>query len=189
VGVCNDMRFVVMAGTGFDAALMKAVDDGPKERFGTLAYVWAGVREARRREPLDVRVTVDGFRFYDGLATCVLVGNLGRLKAGVFAFPDASPCDGKLEVGVVSASTALQWLGLAGRLLTRRPQASRRVQLSSGSAVEVEWAPKAAGGKERKAARKMPYELDGGAKGNARKLHYKCEPGALRLLVPAEVHR
>lgn len=188
VGVCNGMRFVVMAGSGFDASLMKAVDDGPKDRFGTLAYVWAGLREVRRREPLNVRVTVDGSRFYNGLATCVLVGNLGRLKAGVFAFPEASPVDGRLEVGVVSASTAMQWLGVAGRVLLRRPQASRRVQLGSGSTIDVEWAPKAAG-RTKKRARKMPYELDGGAKGSARKLHYACEPRSLRVLVPAEAGR
>jgi diacylglycerol kinase family enzyme len=184
MGVCNGMRFNVMSGTGFDAALMEAVDDGPKERFGTWAYVWAGVREARRREPAMVKVCVDDRTVYRGPATGVLVGNLGRLKAGVFAFPDASPTDGMLDVGIMTAHSMRDWASVAGHLAIRRPQTSSHVHMDRGRRIDVTWAPKGTG-KEKKRARKTPFELDGGAKGEARKLHYSCEPLALRLLAPA----
>jgi diacylglycerol kinase (ATP) len=183
MGRCNDLRFNVMSGTGFDAAMMEAVDDGPKDRFGTLAYVWAGVREARRREPCDVKVVVDGRAFYRGPSTGVLVGNLGKLKAGVFAFPDASPTDGKLDVGVLSAHSLKDWASVAGHVVTRRPQTSPHVQMTQGECIEVTWAPKGSD-KQKKRAAKTPFELDGGAKGNTRKLQFVCEPHALRVLVP-----
>jgi diacylglycerol kinase (ATP) len=184
VGRCNDMRFVVMAGTGFDAALMRAVDDGTKDRFGMLSYVWEGVREARRRRPLDVRVTVDGAEFYRGLCTCVLVGNIGKLKAGVLAFPDASPTDSMLDVGVLSAGSLRGWASVAGHIATRHPESSPYVQMSRGTQIDVVWAPKGSAKKKKRGA-ETPFELDGGAKGTSRKLAYRCEPSALRVLVPA----
>jgi diacylglycerol kinase (ATP) len=184
LGRCNDLRFAVMAGTGFDAALMRAVDDGAKDRFGTLAYVWEGVREARRRRPLDVKVTVDGARLYRGPCTCVLVGNIGKLKAGVLAFPDASPTDGMLDVGVLSAGSLRAWASVAGNVAARRPSSSPYVHMSRGTKIDVVWAPKGSS-KQKKRGARMPFELDGGAKGTTRKLAFRCEPGALRLLVPA----
>jgi diacylglycerol kinase (ATP) len=184
LGRCNDLRFAVMAGTGYDASLMRAVDDGPKERFGSLAYVWAGVREAGRQTPLPVRVEVDGRTFYRGGAVCVLVGNLGRLGAGVFAFPDASPTDGLLEVGVLTATTKRDWAGVAARVALRRPGSSPKVHMTRGVEIDVTWAP-AGTKKQRSRAKRVPFELDGGVKGSKRRLHYICEPGALRVLVPA----
>ena len=62
-GVCNDRSFNVMAGAGFDAALIDDADDH-KERLGMLAYVRAGLRNARGRERFDARVTVDGEPFF-----------------------------------------------------------------------------------------------------------------------------
>jgi diacylglycerol kinase (ATP) len=182
LGTCNGMRFGVMAGSGYDAAIMRAVDDGPKERFGTLAYVWAGMREARNQEPAAVRVEIDGEVYYRGPATCVLVGNLGDLKGGIAAFPDASPTDGLLDVGVVTAGSIREWAEVAIRLVAHRPAKSRNAHITKGREIDVTWAP---GGtsKEKKRAGKTPFELDGGAKGTARKLHYTCEPGALRLVI------
>ena len=184
LGRCNGMRFGVMAGSGFDAALMRTVDDGPKERFGSLAYVWAGARQVRRQTPQEVRVDVDGEAFFRGAAVCVLVGNVGELKAGVKVFPDALPDDGELEVGIVTASTFREWAGVAAKVAVRRQATSPNVHLSRGSKIDVTWAP-GASAKTKKRASRTPFELDGGAKGTARRLKYRTEPGALHLLVPA----
>ena len=64
-GVCNDMTFNVMAGTGLDAALIDGAD-AAKERLGMLSYVRAGLADARRREPFQAEVTIDNAPFYDG---------------------------------------------------------------------------------------------------------------------------
>jgi len=187
LGNCCGMRFGVMAGSGFDAAIMGQVDDGPKERFGTLAYVWAGMREARKQEPTPVRVKVDGDDYYRGPATCVLVGNLGQLKGGVAAFPGASPTDGLLDVGVVTAGNLREWAEVAVRLVAHRPAKSHNAHMTKGHEIDVTWAP-GGSSKEKRRADKTPFELDGGAKGTRRKLHFSCEPGALRLVVPADAN-
>ncbi len=61
-GECNGRTFVVMAGTGFDAAMLDGAD-ADKERLGTFAYVRSSVRAARTRELFEVRVAVDGAIF------------------------------------------------------------------------------------------------------------------------------
>ena len=44
VGVFNGETFAVMAGTGFDALMIRDADDGAKERLGRISYVKAAAR-------------------------------------------------------------------------------------------------------------------------------------------------
>ena len=106
-----EQRFVVMAGLGFDAALIRDTDDDLKERLGWLAYVGGLARALRRSPHARFTITID-----DGLpvsteAIGVLVGNVGQLEAGITLMPDASPDDGQLDVLVLAPRTAE---GLAG---------------------------------------------------------------------------
>ena len=115
VGRFNGERFAVMAGAGFDAAMIRdAGDGGLKERFGRAAYVWTG-SENLRSKPFRAEIKVDGVGWYKGKASCILLGNVGELFGGVEVFEDARPDDGKLEVGVVTAEGLLEW----GRMIAR----------------------------------------------------------------------
>jgi len=171
-GTCNDRTFNVMAGSGFDAAMIDSADDG-KERWGTLSYVRAGVREARRREPFTARVAIDGSTVFEGEITCVLVANIGSLKAGVDAFPDADPRDGELDVAVVTAAGVREWAALVSSAVRGTQRWSGHVQFGRGTEVDVRF-----DGKHR-------FELDGGCKGTAKRLRFGIRPGALRLCAPA----
>ncbi|MFN8021268.1 MAG: YegS/Rv2252/BmrU family lipid kinase [Acidimicrobiales bacterium] len=168
---CNGLSFAVMAGTGFDAAMIDAADDA-KERLGTLAYVRAGVREARHREPFEVRVTVDGHGLYEGTATCVLVANIGSLKGGIDAFPAASPEDGELDVAVVTATGLREWGSLMLSAMRRKQGASGHVHLARGRRIKV------------RLAERHRFELDGGSKGRASKLDLRAVPASLSVVVP-----
>ena len=44
LGVLNGEHFAVMAGIGFDGAMIQDADGGLKDRMGKLAYVWTGLR-------------------------------------------------------------------------------------------------------------------------------------------------
>ena len=91
VGRFNGERFAVMAGAGFDAAMIRdAGNGGLKERFGRAAYVWTG-SENLRSKPFRAEIEVDGVRWYKGKASCILLGNVGKLFGGVEAFEDAQP--------------------------------------------------------------------------------------------------
>ncbi len=169
-GTCNGQTFNVMAGSGFDAAMIADAEDG-KERWGTLAYVKSGIREARAREPFVATVRVDGDTLFEGEATCVLVANIGSLKAGVEAMPNASPVDGLLDVAVITANGAREWASLMVSALRHRQQSSSHALLSQGERISVKF------------DEKHRFELDGGCKGMAKKLDFVVIRQALRVCV------
>jgi diacylglycerol kinase (ATP) len=171
LGVVNDERFAVMAGTGLDALMMKEADAGLKDRAGQLAYVWTGIRAARAGV-VEMSVKVDGATWFKGQASCLLFGNMGRLTGGLVAFPDARSDDGQLEVGVVMAATTLQWARVLGRLLRGAPERSKLVRMGRGRKISV------------KLDRELPYELDGGARPSTKKLQVRVAPEAVTVCVP-----
>jgi diacylglycerol kinase (ATP) len=173
---CNDLTFAIMAGTGLDAGMIDAADDS-KERLGTIAYVRAGVREARNRDPFDVRVTVDGNILFDGAATCVLTANLGSLKGGVKAFPAAVPDDGLLDVAVVTAAGLREWGSLMVSAVRRKPEKSSHVHLARGTRIKV------------RLSKKHRFELDGGMKGREKNLDIRVMPASLSVVVSGETEQ
>ena len=86
VGVVNGERFAVMAGAGFDAVMIRDADGGMKDQAGRLAYVWTGAKERRASRPSRCRSMVDGDDWFEGEASCVLVGNVGTISGGIAAF-------------------------------------------------------------------------------------------------------
>ena len=80
-GRFNGERFGVMAGAGFDAAMIRDADGGLKDRLGRVAYVWTGSKNLRAK-PFKAKISVDGASWYDGKASCILVGNVGELFGG-----------------------------------------------------------------------------------------------------------
>ena len=120
VGRLNGERFAVMAGAGFDAQMIGDADGGLKDRVGRVAYVWTGAKHLREK-PFRAKILVDGARWYDGEASCILLGNVGKLFGGVEAFEDAQPDDGVLELGVVTADGSANGPGRS-----RAPSPARR---------------------------------------------------------------
>lgn len=171
VGVVNGERFGVMAGVGFDAVMIRKADEGLKERLGRLGYVVAGV-EAVRRTAVPLRVHVDGQPWFEGPATCVLVGNMGSVLGGIPAFPDARPDDGRLDVGVVTADSVLDWALTLGATMLGRPASSPFVSATTAASIDV----------ELEAA--MAFEVDGGARPETRRLSFAVQPVAIEVCVP-----
>ena len=169
----NGKTFCVMAGVGFDVRMLDGAEDG-KERMGTLAYVASGVRAARQRTLFAATVVVDGEELYNGKVSCILVGNAGRLKAGMEAFPGASPTDGLVHVAIVTATGLRQWGGIVAAAAVRKPEWSRNALLSEGKEITVRF------------AKKHHFELDGGVKTRAKRLEFKVRPRSLHVVAPAQ---
>lgn len=167
----KDEHFAVMAGVGFDAALVGGADRKAKAKLGRLAYVRSGIRGVRG-PTVEARVTVDGEVWYRGPVSCVLLGNVGRITGGIPAFDDAQPDDGLLEVGVSTASGALQWARTLSRMALGRSEKSPFVRITRGREIAV------------KLGRPLPVELDGGARGEVRALTATVVPGGLTVRVP-----
>jgi diacylglycerol kinase (ATP) len=171
-GTCNGMTFNVMAGAGFDAAMIDSADDH-KERLGMLAYVRAGAKQAREREAFEVKVVVDDENVFEGPASCVLVGNIGTLKGGVSAFPDASPTDGLLDIAVVTATGLKAWAGLMVSAVRGRQSLTGHAHLWQGREISVT------------TAKKHRFELDGGVKGKSDTFDFEVAPESLIVCAPA----
>jgi diacylglycerol kinase (ATP) len=171
VGVMNGERFAAMAGTGFDAIMIGATDSDAKERLGRLAYLRSSVKAIRARR-VWMRVRLNDRAWFKGKASCLLVGNIGTVTGGLPVFPDASPADGLLEVGVVTAHTAWQWLKVLSRVAEGRPDLSSLVDTRRAQRIVVEL------------HRKRAYELDGGARAPVKRLEIHVEPGAIIVCVP-----
>jgi YegS/Rv2252/BmrU family lipid kinase len=172
VGRFNGERFAVMAGAGFDAAMIRdSGDGGLKERLGRVAYVWTG-SENLRSKPFRATIEVDGAEWYKGKATCILLGNVGKLVGGIEAFEDARPDDGRLEVGVVTADGVLDWSRMMARAVAGSLADAPFAQTTKARGVKV------------KLSRKVLYELDGGDRTKVKSFKVKVEPRAISVCVP-----
>jgi YegS/Rv2252/BmrU family lipid kinase len=171
-GNVNGERFAVMSGVGFDAEMIAAADGKAKRTFGQFAYVRTGVG-AMRAPPMAIQVDLDGKRWFAGKASCLLVGNVGVASGGLVVFKDAAIDDGLLEVGVVTATGAREWLRVFARAIRRNADASGFVHLARARKVDV------------RLKDKRRYEVDGGSRTKVRHLRYEVETGAVRVLVPA----
>jgi len=170
VGTVGGESFAVMAGIGFDAALIRDATEGAKARTGPLAYVLAGLRQMSR-PGFDCTVRVDDAEPLHRRARTVLVGNVGRLQGGLPLLPAASPDDGLLDVAVVFPRRLVDWLPMVARALLGRPH-RRHVRFLRGRRVSVDAHPS------------QPTQLDGEPRPEAGRAVFEVRPGALLVCVP-----
>jgi diacylglycerol kinase (ATP) len=170
-GVVNEEHFVVMAGAGFDARMIRDADGALKDRAGKLAYVWTGARNLTGHGAR-ATITVDGQKWFKGETSCVLAGNVSRIAGGVQVFKGAEPDDGLLELGVVTARRPMQWAGVFARMVAGHAERSKFVRVTRGKKIDVKF------------DRPMPYELDGGARRSRKRLKIRVEPSAIEVCVP-----
>lgn len=168
MGRVNGEAFAVMAGSGFDALMIRDANDKLKSKIGAAAYVFSGLKNLRS-DLVHTKVTVDGDEWFQGRTAMVLVGNFGEVSGGIEVFPDAAADDGKLDIAVMSASTLREWTSIAWRLLRRKPQRFELAQRAQGAQIVVEH------------AEARPYELDGEDRDATKRLEFSIQPGALTI--------
>jgi diacylglycerol kinase (ATP) len=170
-GTVNGEHFAVMAGAGLDALMIRDADAGLKDRVGRAAYLWTGAKNLGA-SPVRAKVEVEGRRFYKGTITCVLVGNVKDVFAGIEVFDGSRPDDGLMELGVVTAKSRTQWARTIGRVVLGRAESSPFVVTTRGTTMRVDF------------DKPTPYELDGGVREPTKKLRIKVRPGSITVCVP-----
>ena len=173
LGVLNGEHFAVMAGIGFDGPMIHDADGSLKDRMGKLAYVWTGMRHLDDPAP-KAKIKIDGTKWFDGDATCVLVGNVSMITGGITAFDDAKPDDGWLDVGVATARGAGQWARTMGQMAVGRSADSPFVHMTRARRIDV------------KLAQPLTYELDGGARDKVKKIRIEVAPANVEVFVPRQ---
>jgi diacylglycerol kinase family enzyme len=162
-------RFTVMAGLGFDAALIRHTGEQAKKRHGWAAYVAGGLRALRSTPRAWYELRVDSAPRRRIRALGVLVGNVGELQGGMALLPDADPSDGLVDVIVLAPRGWLDVLLLAWRIVRRRPDDGPQALIAQGRRVEI------------RADRAVPLEFDGDFAGEQQTLTVTVLPGAVTI--------
>jgi len=161
----------VMAGMGFDAAIMEGVNEDLKKRVGWVAYVVSGAKSLMF-PAVRVDISVDGGEFTRHRARTVVVGNVGFLQAGLPLLPDAAIDDGLLDVVILHPRNFFSWIPLAWRVLLKLKHTDELVNRMTGASVVV------------RASTDTPRQLDGDSIGPGRELRMQCVHGRLLVRVP-----
>jgi diacylglycerol kinase family enzyme len=162
----NAHLFTVMAGLGFDGAMMDDAPEGLKDKVGWAAYVASATKNLLAKG-FELTVTVDGTALDTVSARTVVVGNCGMLTGGVVLLPDAVLDDGLLDVATITPENLPQWAALATRVL--------RHQSDDGPSIERRQV------RDIVACADSPQrvEVDGDVLGEATRLRMFVEPQAL----------
>jgi len=158
------------AGFGFDAAMIKG-SGSRKDRLGRAAYVLSAVSNLDAK-PFGARIKVDGVGWYEGPASCILLGNVGSLFGGVQIFEDAQPDDGLLDLGVVTAQGVMDMARMVVRTTVGTAHKSPFIRVTKAHSVQV------------KLDRKVLYELDGGDRRKLKRFQVDVEPGVVTVCAP-----
>lgn len=126
LGRIGDRVFALVAGAGFDAAIMASATREMKGRWGFAAYVFAAVKEALKAQPVDFRVVADG-DVLEVRAVSVMLANVGELFAEFVPFPvplaprpRSSWQDGLLDVLVVAPRSVIDVPGVLWKAVGKR---------------------------------------------------------------------
>jgi diacylglycerol kinase (ATP) len=162
--------FLVMAGMGFDAAIMAGAPHRLKARLGPLAYFVAGAR-ALMAPRAPITLAVDGRSELPRQVRTVVVGNCGKLLAGLRLLPAAKVDDGLLDVVAIGPKTIRGWLAVAARVLGRRRHGHRIVQHWQGRIIILS------------AETPQQAQLDGDPVGEVLAMRMRVDPGVLLVRV------
>lgn len=174
----RDHIFLVIAGIGFDAAMVADTDDQLKARVGWMAYFVSGIKHLHGRR-LRTSVALDRGAPTPARVRSLLVGNCGRLPGGITLLPDAELDDGWLDVAAIDTRGGVAgWAQLLGEVVLQGvgvrnelPAKIGRIDHARAREVQIE----VEGGEW--------VQVDGDIIGQASALSARVDPGALVVRV------
>ncbi|MGV8966413.1 MAG: diacylglycerol/lipid kinase family protein [Cellulomonas sp.] len=173
-GPAREHIFLVIAGLGFDAAMVADTDEDLKARVGWIAYFLAGARHLHGRRP-KLRIQLDDEPVVARRVRSLLVGNCGRLPGGITLLPDALLDDGWLDIAAIDTRGGLAgWAQLLGEVGLQGVGLHNdlrgkigRIDHARARTVHVV------------ADRLEAVQVDGDVLGRAREITARVDPGAL----------
>ncbi|MEU4364981.1 diacylglycerol kinase family protein [Promicromonospora sp. NPDC023987] len=171
--------FLVIAGLGFDAAMVATTDADLKKRVGWIAYFVAGLSHLQARR-MRAHLQLDDSPPVEARARSIMVGNVGILPGGVTLLPDAVLDDGVLDVAAVDVrggvlgwaqltfEIAMQGVGVRNDL----PEKLGRIDHTKAKRARI----RVPAGEE--------VQVDGDPLGRAVEIDVHVQPGALLVRAP-----
>jgi len=162
--------FLIMAGLGFDAAIMADAPERLKKTVGPLAYTFSGAKNLRGPQ-FKVRIKVDDNAEFSRRTRTVVIGNCGKITGGLVLMPRAQVDDGWLDAVILSPVGVVGWVALAGRVISQKRKGHERVDHHQLKSVTI------------RCDRPEPVQIDGDTIGAARVLSATVDPLALVVRV------
>ncbi|HJZ45984.1 MAG TPA: diacylglycerol kinase family protein [Roseiflexaceae bacterium] len=169
----GDKYFVLQIGIGIDSLMIRDTDRQAKRRFGRAAYLWTAFARLIGYQPVRFSILVDGKRTRPR-ASQVLVANGSVLGVPPFRWgPHIRPNDGKVDVCIVSARTALDYVGLVWHTILGQQRRDRNIRyLTATRSITIS------------ADQPLPIQADGEIIGET-PIQIEVVPNALSVIVPA----
>lgn len=178
LGRINGRSFALVAGAGYDAAVMASATRELKERWGFGAYIYAAVKEALAATPTHFRLCVDG-KVLEVHAVTVMVANMGELFSAFIPIrfplaprPKFSWQDGLFDVVIVAPRKFPEFAHILWRAAHKRFAGDDRLLHFQAREVTIESDPPIA------------VQIDGDPAGET-PVTASVVVGALRVLTPA----
>ncbi|MGB8022650.1 MAG: diacylglycerol kinase family protein [Candidatus Nanopelagicales bacterium] len=170
-GPATGSSFAVMAGLGFDAAVVEDAPEQLKARLGWPAYLVSALSHVAD-EPFDCTIRLDGGQTLERTCRTVLVANAAGLQGGIDLSPDADVADGLLDVIVISPQGVVDWLRVGARLATGSEAQDQPLERFQARRIEIT------------TATDQVCQLDGDPVGTTHRLTVEVRPGALTMQGP-----
>ena len=129
VAVANGVRYLGVAGLGFDSEVARYANENVKFLRGSLVYLYAIIRVLPRFTPH--RVTINGTRNEEIMFATV--GNSRQYGGGIRIVPDALIDDGQLDLCIVHRTSRLQLLKTLPQAYTGAHVKSPFVEIGRGT--------------------------------------------------------
>lgn len=185
----EEHAFVVMAGLGIDARMVKNTSKSMKRAVGWLAYVGGITRSLPQMRALRLRYRLDDAPEQSLSAHSLIVGNCGGLTGGFLLMPDAHPDDGILDIAALRPRGPFGWLNVWNRVawqnrVVAKNGIGRRIIELGPDMPDVTYLT----GRTLHVRFERPeyFQLDGDVFGEAISIFAWVDPGALRVKMPDE---
>ena len=189
-GDSEQHAFLVMAGLGLDAKMIKNTNTALKKAVGWLAYIDGITRSLPELKPVRIRYRLNGGAERAMSVHTIIVGNCGMLPGGLLLMPEAKPDDGILDIAALRPRGPFGWAKVWRKVawengVLRKSALGRRIIDLSADVRDVTYLT---GTDLRMTVEGDPeeFQLDGDEFGEARSVHAWVDPGALTVKVPAQ---
>ncbi|CAN5166094.1 diacylglycerol kinase family protein [soil metagenome] len=188
-GASEEHAFLVMAGLGLDAKMIKNTNSTLKKAVGWLAYIDGITRSLPELKPVRISYSLNGGSRKSMNVHTIIVGNCGMLPGGLLLMPEAKPDDCRLDIAALRPRGPFGWAKVWRKVawengVLRKSALGRKIIDLSADVRDVTYLT---GTDLRMTVEGPPeeFQLDGDEFGEARSVHAWVDPGALTVKVPA----
>lgn len=170
----NNIPFLAVAGTGFDAEVAEMFSKSKKRGFFT--YIYLSAKKYFSYKPAEYDITVDetGYR---KKAFVITVANGSQYGNNAYIAPNASTKDGLLDVCIIKPFTFPSAIVLLWRLFRRTLNRSPHFEIIRGKKIII----RKAGTNE-----KLCLHYDGEPGGMVDEIKISVQPKSLRIITPED---